>query len=148
MWAYGINKEKLLEINKIPLEQRKPSNGVMLLDIAIPKIKDDEVLIEVKSSALNYNSIWSSLAFPISPFQLINQHIARNKRDADHEQDYAIFGSDASGVIVEVGKNVSKWKEGDEVIVHCNVIDTEEEIAQSDGMLAKSQSIWCFCSIL
>jgi crotonyl-CoA reductase len=142
MWAYGINKEKLLEINKIPLEQRKPSNGVMLLDIAIPKIKDDEVLIEVKSSALNYNSIWSSLAFPISPFQLINQHIARNKRDADHEQDYAIFGSDASGVIVEVGKNVSKWKEGDEVIVHCNVIDTEEEIAQSDGMLAKSQSIW------
>jgi len=142
MWAYGVTKEKLAQLIKIPLEQRKPSDGVELLDVAIPKLLDDEVLIEVKSSALNYNSIWSSLAHPVTPFQLINQHISRNKRDANHLQDYAIFGSDASGIIVEVGKNVSKFNEGDEVIVHCNVIDTEEEIVQSDGMLAKSQSIW------
>ncbi len=142
MWAYGINKEAANNLQKIPLAQRKPSDGLIKMDVPEPVLNDDEVLIKVKSSALNYNSIWSSLSHPISPFQLINQHIARNPRDIDHQQDYAIFGSDASGVITKIGKNVRNWKEGDEVIVHCNVIDMEDPLAQIDGMLPKSQSIW------
>lgn len=137
MWAYGIDKNKILELQKIPLSKRKPSDGVCKLEVPEPVLNDDEVLIHVKSSALNYNSIWSSLAHPVSPFQLINQHIVRNKADANHQQDFAIFGSDAAGIIAKVGKNVKKWQEGDEVIVHCNVIDTEEPIAQIDGMLPK-----------
>lgn len=142
MWAYGIDKETAANLQKIPLEHRKPSDGLVKLDVPEPVLNDGEVLVKVKSSALNYNSIWSSLAHPISPFQLINQHIARNPRDIDHQQDYAIFGSDASGIIAKVGKNVRNWKEGDEVIIHCNVIDTEDAVAQMDGMLPKSQSIW------
>lgn len=142
MWAYGIDKEKAANLQKIPLAQRKPSDGLVKLDVPEPVLNDGEVLVKVKSSALNYNSIWSSLAHPISPFQLINQHIARNPRDIDHQQDYAILGSDASGIVAKVGKNVRNWKEGDEVIIHCNVIDTEESVAQMDGMLPKSQSIW------
>jgi crotonyl-CoA reductase len=142
MWAYGIDKEKVAALQKIPLDQRKPSDGLVKLEVPKPQLNDDEVLIKVKASALNYNSIWSSLTHPVAPFQLINQHIVRNPSDANHQQDYAIFGSDASGIIVEVGKNVRGWKEGDEVVVHCNVIDTSEPIAQVDGMLPKSQSIW------
>ncbi len=142
MWAYGINKEAALNLQKIPLDQRKPSNGLIKMEVPEPILNDDEVLIKVKASALNYNSIWSGLSHPVSPFQLINQHIVRNPRDLNHQQDFAIFGSDASGVIAKVGKNVKNWKEGDEVVVHCNVIDTEEAIAQVDGMLPKSQSIW------
>lgn len=142
MWAYGIDKETAANLQKIPLDQRKPSDGLVKLDVPEPLLNDGEVLVKVKSSALNYNSIWSSLAHPISPFQLINQHIARNTCDIDHQQDYAILGSDASGVIAKVGKNVRNWKEGDEVIIHCNVIDTQDAVAQVDGMLPKSQSIW------
>lgn len=142
MWAYGTNKDTVINLQKIPLADRKPSDGLIKMDVPEPILGDNEVLIKVKSSALNYNSIWSSLSHPISPFQLINQHIARNKHDIDHQQDYAIFGSDASGIITKIGKNVQKWQEGDEVIIHCNVIDTEEPISQIDGMLAKSQSIW------
>ncbi|NCA28948.1 MAG: crotonyl-CoA carboxylase/reductase [Proteobacteria bacterium] len=142
MWAYGINKEHSNNLQKIPLNNRKPSDGIIKMEVPEPNLNDDEVLVKVKSSALNYNSIWSSLSHPISPFQLINGHIYRNKQDISHLQDYAIFGSDASGVVVRVGKNVRKWKENDEVIIHCNIIDTEESIAQMDGMLPKSQSIW------
>jgi crotonyl-CoA reductase len=144
MWAYGVNKDIVANLQKIPLADRKPSDGVIRLEVPEPILNDDEVLIKVKASALNYNSIWSSLSHPISPFQLINNHIARNECDISHQQDYAIFGSDASGIIAKTGKNVRNWKEGDEVIVivHCNVINTEEPIAQVDGMLATSQSIW------
>ncbi len=142
MWAYGVSKEIAANLQKIPLAERKPSAGLVKMEVPQPLLNDDEVLIKVKTSALNYNSIWSSLSHPISPFQLINQHVARNKQDLNHQQDFAIFGSDAAGIITKVGKNVRNWKEGDEVIVHCNIIDTEEPIAQLDGMLAKSQSIW------
>ena len=106
MWAYGIDKESSIKLQKIHLSERKPSDGIKKLEVPEPKLNDDEVLIKVKASALNYNLIWSSLAHPVSPFHLINQHVARNKHDIDHIQDFAIFGSDASGVIVKTGKNV------------------------------------------
>ncbi len=142
MWAYGANKDFSSKMSKIDLNKKKPSDGIKKLDVDIPKLNSDEVLIKVKSSALNFNSIWSSLSYPISPFQLINRHVQRNPTAKDHLQDYAIFGSDAAGVISEVGENVKKWKIGDEVIVHCNVVDLEDTILQKDGMLPESQSIW------
>jgi crotonyl-CoA reductase len=142
MWAYGVNKDLVANLQKVPLADRKPSNGVVKMEVPKPVLQDDEVLIKVKASALNYNSIWSALSHPVAPFQLINGHIARNPHDIDQQQDFAIFGSDAAGIISEVGKSVRNWKVGDEVVVHCNVIDTNEPIAQVDGMLAKSQSIW------
>jgi len=142
MWAYGIGKEAVAELQKAPLEERKPSRGIKRLEVPTPEPKDDEVLVKVKSSALNYNSIWSGLCHPLSPFQLINRHVSRNIQCDDHAQDYAIFGSDASGVVVKAGKNVMGWNQGDEVIIHCNVINTDEPVAQIDGMVADSQSIW------
>ena len=142
MWAYGTTKELVSEVKRIDLSMRLPSQGIKKLEVDIPQLNDDEVLIKVKTSSLNYNSIWSSLSHPISPFQLIQRHVHRNPNDKDHLLDYAIFGSDAAGVIFKVGKNVKDWKEGDEVIVHCNVIDLMDPIAQEDGMLSASQSIW------
>ncbi|MDA9985246.1 crotonyl-CoA carboxylase/reductase [Flavobacteriaceae bacterium] len=142
MWAYGINKDTVKKVVSIPLDQRKPSDYILKLDIPKPKISADEVLVKVKSSALNYNSIWSTLCHPISPFQLINQYVARNKHESSHLQDFAIFGSDASGIIEKVGDNVKNWKVGDHVIIHCNIIDSEDPIIQRDGMLTESQAIW------
>ena len=117
MWAYGVKKEFSKEISKTPHEFRKPSDGISLLEIPRPEPKKDEVVVKVYSSALNYNSIWSAICHPISPFQLINNHIRRNPRDSDHAQDFAILGSDAAGVISEVGSDVKDFKEGDEVII-------------------------------
>tara|TARA_A100001015_G_scaffold315471_1_gene427353 strand:- start:5870 stop:7045 length:1176 start_codon:yes stop_codon:yes gene_type:complete len=142
MWAYGITKDTTRQLLKIPNGERIPSLGISRLDVPIPKLSHDEVLIRVKSSALNYNTLWSSLIHPVSPFQLIQGHVARNPHDRDHLQEYAIFGSDAAGVIVETGPGVREWRIGDHVVVHCNVIKANENIAQVDGMLPLSQSIW------
>lgn len=142
MWAYGVDKDKLREIQKIRLEERLPSFGIKKLDVPIPVLKADEVLIKPKYSALNFNSIWSSMAHPVAPFQLISGHIARNPIDKDHMLDYAIFGSDCSGTIVGVGTNVYDWSIGDDVVVHCNVINSSDPIIESDSMKSETQSIW------
>lgn len=142
MWAYGIDKNIASRVLKVPLEDRIPSENIVKLKVPIPEISQNEVLVKVKCSALNYNSIWSTLCYPISPFQLISGYVGRNEYETSHLQDFAIFGSDASGTIEKVGANVKNWKVGDNVIIHCNIVDSEDPIIQRDGMISQSQSIW------
>jgi crotonyl-CoA reductase len=142
MWAYGVDKEKLKEIQSVRLEDRIPSLGIKKLDVPIPTLKPDEVLIKPKYSALNFNSLWSSVGYPVTPFQLISGHVSRNPADKDHLLDYAIFGSDCSGTIVNVGTNVQNWSINDEVVVHCNVINSLDPIIENDSMKSATQSIW------
>ena len=43
MWAFGTTKKKIIETQKIPLADRKPSDGIILMEVPIPEIKDNEV---------------------------------------------------------------------------------------------------------
>ena len=142
MWAYAVTKESLSKVSKIDFNKRLPSTGIELVDVPIPNLKPNEVLVKVQSSALNYNSIWSATCHPVSPFQLINNHIRRNPDDKEHAQDYAILGSDASGYVAKVGAQVKDLREGDEVIIHCNVADENDPQFKIDSMISSTQSIW------
>ncbi|MGA8444013.1 MAG: crotonyl-CoA carboxylase/reductase, partial [Roseiarcus sp.] len=52
-------------------------------------------------------------------------------------------GSDASGIVWAVGSKVRRWKVGDEVVVHCNQDDgDDEECNGGDPMFSASQRIW------
>ena len=44
-----------------------------------------------------------------------------------HKADYHIAGSDAAGIVWAVGSKVRRWKVGDEVVVHCNQDDGDDE---------------------
>ena len=62
-------------------------------DIAEPACKPDKVILEVKSASINHLDIWIRRGLPGLSIPLP-----------------LIMGSDASGVIAEVGQNVSDWK--------------------------------------
>ncbi len=84
----------------------------------------------VMAGGVNYNGIWAGLGQPISPFNV-------------HKQPFHIAGSDASGVVWAVGAKVRRWKVGDEVIVHCNQDDGDDEDCNGgDPLLSPSQRIW------
>ena len=55
-----------------------------------------------------------------------------------------MVGSDASGVVLQVGSAVRNWKPGDRVTVHCNYVDDQDPSAHDDSMLAANQRIWGF----
>jgi crotonyl-CoA carboxylase/reductase len=63
---------------------------------------------------------------------------------ADHpEYGHHIGGSDASGIVWKVGEGVTRWKPGDEVIIHCNQASYEDpEVHGLDPLAAPSQKIW------
>jgi crotonyl-CoA carboxylase/reductase len=82
------------------------------------------------AGGVNYNGIWAGLGQPVTPFNI-------------HKQPYHIAGSDASGVVWAIGAKVRRWKVGDEVIVHCNQDDGDDEDCNGgDPLLSPSQRIW------
>ena len=115
----------------IPRERHgKPHDSFKVEVVDTPEIGENDVLIYVMAAGVNYNGVWAGLGVPISPFDV-------------HGADYHIAGSDASGVVWAVGSKVKKWKIGDEVVVHCNQDDgDDEECNGGDPMLSPSQRIW------
>lgn len=121
---------------------RLPSESLVMRTVPIPEIKNsNEVLVKLKSSSLNFNTVWSCMRQPMDPFTLLAGHIKRNPYDNHHNLDYYIPGSDGSGSVVDVGDGVLDFKPGDDVVIHCAVI-SDEDTHLKDSMLSKSQSIW------
>ena len=112
-------------------ERHGPPEQSMRLEV-VPTwpLDSHDVLVLVMAAGVNYNGIWASLGEPISPLDV-------------HKQPLHIAGSDASGIVWAVGSKVKRWKIGDEVVVHCNQDDgDDEECNGGDPMFSASQRIW------
>ena len=77
----------------------------------------------------------------------LQRHLGRARQPISpldgHKHPFHIAGSDASGIVWAVGSKVRRWKIGDEVIVHCNQDDgDDEECNGGDPLLSPSQRIW------
>jgi crotonyl-CoA carboxylase/reductase len=120
MWAWAIRKDR----------HGRPKQSMQLEVVDTPVLESDEVLILVMAAGVNYNGVWAALGEPVSVLDF-------------HKQPYHIAGSDAAGVVWAVGAKVTRWKPGDEVVVHCNQDDgDDEECNGGDPMLSPSQRIW------
>ncbi|MDF1737181.1 MAG: crotonyl-CoA carboxylase/reductase [Minwuia sp.] len=120
MYAWAIRRER----------HGNPDTAMQCEVVDTPELDSHDVLILVMAAGVNYNGVWASLGTPLSPFDI-------------HKQPYHIAGSDASGVVYAVGSRVKRWKVGDEVVVHCNQDDgDDEECNGGDPMFSTSQRIW------
>src|SRR4051812_12728970 len=111
----------------------QPSDAFQLEEIEVPEPGAFEVIVRVMAAGVNYNNVWAALGKPVSVFNY-----------ADHpEYGHHIGGSDASGIVWKVGAGVTRWKPGDEVVLHCNQASYEDpEVHGLDPLAAPSQKIW------
>jgi crotonyl-CoA carboxylase/reductase len=123
MTAWVIREERFGE----------PKDAFQLEEIEVPEPGAFEVIVRVMAAGVNYNNVWAALGKPVSVMKY-----------GDHPQyGHHIGGSDASGVVWKVGAGVTRWKEGDEVVLHCNQASYEDpEVHGLDPMAAPSQKIW------
>ena len=106
---------------------KDPTKVIKIEDIDIPKIKPNEVLIKVESSAYNYNDLWAIWGEPV-------------KTPLPHTS-----GSDVAGTVVEVGEDVTKFKVGDRVVSHSNMSCRVCELCTSGREYdCKDRLIWGF----
>ncbi|MCX7567208.1 crotonyl-CoA carboxylase/reductase [Sulfitobacter sp. F26169L] len=120
MYSWAIRRER----------HGKPNTAMVEEVVDVPELDSQDVLVLVMAAGVNYNGVWASLGEPISPFD-------------GHKQPYHIAGSDASGIVWAVGDKVKRWKVGDEVVIHCNQDDgDDEECNGGDPMYSPTQRIW------
>ncbi len=110
-----------------------PIDAFQVEEIEVPEPGAFEVIVRVMAAGVNYNNVWAALGQPVSVMKY-----------GDHPQyGHHIGGSDASGVVWKVGPGVTRWKAGDEVVIHCNQASYEDpEVHGLDPMAAPSQRIW------
>ena len=110
----------------------------------LPELAPDEAYVAVMASAINFNTVWTSIFEPL-PRSASSSGWGRRACGATrHDQPFHVMGSDASGVVLRVGSAVRNWKPGDRVTVHCNYVDDQDPSAHDDSMLAVNQRIWGF----
>jgi crotonyl-CoA carboxylase/reductase len=125
MSAWAIREDRLGE----------PKDAIQLEEVDVPQPGAFEVIVRVMAAGVNFNNVWAALGEPVSVFKY-----------GDHpEFGHHIGGSDASGIVWKVGEGVTRWKVGDEVVVHCNQASYEDvEVHGLDPMAAPSQRIWAY----
>ena len=111
----------------------EPVDAFQVEEIEVPEPGAFEVIVRVMAAGVNFNNVWAALGKPVSVFGY-----------GDHpEYGHHIGGSDASGVVWKVGEGVTRWKPGDEVVIHCNMASYEDpEVHGLDPLAAPSQKIW------
>jgi crotonyl-CoA carboxylase/reductase len=120
MYAWCIRRER----------HGEPDTAMQVEVVDVPEIDSHEVLVLVMAAGVNYNGVWACLGQPVSVFD-------------GHGAPYAVIGSDAAGIVWKVGDKVRRWKVGDEVVIHCNQDDgDDEECNGGDPMFSPSQRIW------
>ncbi len=120
MYAWAIRRER----------EGPPEQAMQVEVVPTPELDSHDVLVLVMAAGVNYNGVWACLGTPVSTFDV-------------HKADYHVAGSDAAGIVWAVGSKVARWQVGDEVVVHCNQDDgDDEECNGGDPMFSTSQRIW------
>src|SRR5579871_6990488 len=123
---------------------KDPRKSLRIEEVAVPELAPDEAYVAVMSSAINFNTVWTSIFEPMSTFGFLDRLGRESVYGARHALDHHVLGSDASGVVLRVGAAVRTWRPGDRVTVQCNHVDDQDPSAHDDSMLAVNQRIWGF----
>jgi crotonyl-CoA carboxylase/reductase len=116
----------------------QPQDAFQMEVVDVPVVGDAQVLVYVMAAGVNYNNVWASLGKPLD--------VVAARRKAGAEEDFHIGGSDASGIVWAVGKNVRNVKVGDQVVLSCAMWDPQAPDVQAgaDPTTSTTCKIWGF----
>jgi crotonyl-CoA reductase len=123
---------------------KDPRKSLHVQEVLTPELGPGEAIVAVMASAINYNTVWTSIFEPVSTFGFLKKYGRYSDLTAKHDQPFHVVGSDLAGVVLRVGPGVTKWKAGDEVVAHCLSVELEDAAGHDDTMMDPQQRIWGF----
>ena len=103
----------------IPSAEKDPRKSLHVDDVATPELGPGEAIVAVMASAINYNTVWTSIFEPLPTFGFLRRYGRISPLTARHDLPYHVVGSDLAGVVLRTGPGVNAWKPGDRVVAHC-----------------------------
>jgi len=139
-----VRAEETGMFDGLAAEDKDPRKALHVQEVPTPEVGPGEALIAVMASAINYNTVWTSIFEPMSTFGFLRRYGKMSPLAKRHDLPYHVVGSDAAGVVLRVGAGVTKWKPGDEIVAHCLSVELEDAEGHDDTMLDPQQRIWGF----
>src|ERR687888_1089409 len=123
---------------------KDPRKSLHVDEVPTPELGPGEAIVAVLASAINYNTVWTSIFEPVPTFKFLQRYGKVSDLTKRHDLPYHVVGSDLAGVVLRVGPGVTKWRPGDEVVAHCLSVELEDPQGHDDTMLDPQQRIWGF----
>ena len=139
-----VHKDEVGMFEGMASRDKDPRKSLHIDDVDLPELAPGEALVAVMASAINYNTVWTSIFEPVSTFGFLERYGRTSEFAKRHDLPYHVVGSDLAGVVLRVGPGVSKWKAGTEVVAHCLSVELEDAEGHDDTMLDPQQRIWGF----
>ncbi len=124
--------------------EKDPRKSLHLDEVPTPELAPGEALVATLASAINYNTVWTSIFEPLPTFGFLRRYGRTSPLAVRHDLPYHVVGSDLAGVVLRVGAGVHSWKPGDEVVAHCLSVELESPDGHNDTMMDPEQRIWGF----
>src|SRR5690349_12567393 len=142
--AATVHKDEVDMFEGIATRDKDPRKSLHIDEVPVPELAPGEALVAVMASAINYNTVWTSIFEPVSTFGFLERYGRTSEYAKRHDLPYHVVGSDLAGVILRVGPGVTKWKPGTEVVAHCLSVELEDAEGHDDTMMDPQQRIWGF----
>jgi crotonyl-CoA reductase len=142
--AVTVHKDDVDMFDGVPTADRDPRKSLHVDDVATPELGPGEAIVAVMASAINYNTVWTSIFEPMPTFGFLERYGRTSPLAKRHDLPYHVVGSDLAGVVLRTGPGVHAWKPGDEVVAHCLSVELERPEGHDDTMLDPEQRIWGF----
>ncbi|HEX8002674.1 MAG TPA: crotonyl-CoA carboxylase/reductase [Mycobacteriales bacterium] len=142
--AVVVRKDEQEMFSGLTSRDKDPRKALHVDEVATPELGPGEALVAVMASAVNYNTVWTSIFEPVSTFKFLERYGRLSPLSKRHDLPYHVVGSDLAGVVLRTGPGVHAWKPGDEVVAHCLSVELESPDGHNDTMLDPEQRIWGF----
>jgi crotonyl-CoA reductase len=142
--AVTVHKDETAMFEGLETADKDPRRSLHVEDVPLPELGPGEALVAVMASAINYNTVWTSIFEPMSTFGFLERYGRTSPLAMRHDLPYHIVGSDLAGVVLATGAGVHAWQPGDEVVAHCLSVELESPDGHNDTMLDPEQRIWGF----
>jgi len=139
-----VHKDEVDMFEGLPAKEKDPRKSLHVDDVPVPELGPGEALVAVMASAINYNTVWTSIFEPVSTFGFLERYGRMSPLSKRHDLPYHVVGSDLAGVVLKTGAGVHTWKPGDRVVAHCLSVELESPDGHNDTMLDPEQRIWGF----
>ncbi|HET7194382.1 MAG TPA: crotonyl-CoA carboxylase/reductase [Nocardioides sp.] len=142
--AVTVHKEDADMFEGLSTSEKDPRKSLHVEDVPLPELGPGEAYVAVMASAINYNTVWTSIFEPVSTFGFLERYGRLSPLAKRHDLPYHVVGSDLAGVVLQTGPGVHSWQPGTEVVAHCLSVELEMPDGHNDTMLDPEQRIWGF----
>jgi crotonyl-CoA reductase len=142
--AVTVHKDEAEMFEGLDSREKDPRKSLHVEDVALPELGPGEAYVAVMASAINYNTVWTSIFEPVSTFGFLERYGRSSPLAKKHDLPYHVVGSDLAGIVLKTGPGVHAWQPGREVVAHCLSVELESYEGHNDTMLDPEQRIWGF----